>query len=192
MHTALSENSRPVDGAAAMRIRQLSIWAQRTALLAIVLLVVTTAAMPLNIEWLDENLRREIAVGEGVSLAITPATRTIAYLMMLSVTAIFIFALWTAYRLFADYARGEIFTELAASRLSRIGWAVVAMSPSSTLVDTLSTIVLTINNPPGQRHVSITLDATDLIAIVGGLVLVAVGRIMLEATRVAEENRQFV
>ncbi len=192
MHTTTNKPHQLAETTASIRIRRLCIWAQATALLGIVIMIVSSAMLPWHPDLLDQALREEVALGDEVPLAITPTTRAIAYLLMISITGIFIFALWTAFRLFSGYARGEIFTELAASRLSRLGWAIVAMAPASIVVDGLSTIVLTVNNPPGQRQFSLNLDATDFIAIVAGLVLVSAGRIMREATRVAEENRQFV
>ena len=60
------------------------------------------------------------------------------------------------------------------------------------LTTTLLGIVLTMGNPPGQRIVSIGLSIDDyMIAAFGGLIL-AIGQVMVEAKRLADENRQIV
>jgi hypothetical protein len=53
-------------------------------------------------------------------------------------------------------------------------------------------LTLTWANPPGQRVLIFTFSIEDfMVAVFGGLVL-AIGHVMVEATRLAEDNRQIV
>ncbi len=53
-------------------------------------------------------------------------------------------------------------------------------------------VVLTFANPPGQKMLVLGISLDDyMIALFGGLIL-AIGHVMVEATRISDEHRQIV
>lgn len=115
-----------------------------------------------------------------------------AGLSWMAVDLLGLILLWTAMQLFAGYRRGEIFAPRAAMRLRRIGLMLVLMAPVSILGDLLTVLLLTLDNAPGGKSLSLSIDDGDIYAVVIGLIIMAVGQIMTEALRLSEENQSFV
>lgn len=103
-----------------------------------------------------------------------------------------LFALWQLWQLFARYRRGDVLSAGSAAVLGRFAWGVVALAAAQLVGRTLMSVALTLDNPPGQRELRITLASDDFVLLLLGAVLVAVARVMVEAARAAEENRAFV
>jgi hypothetical protein len=85
-----------------------------------------------------------------------------------------------------------VFIPVTALRLRRIGWLIVALSPASILANTLGAALLACWKTGDELEISIGIDSTDIYAIVIGLLLAVVSRIMLEAIRIYDENGAFV
>ncbi|GAB1479067.1 hypothetical protein MASR2M74_16260 [Paracoccaceae bacterium] len=101
-------------------------------------------------------------------------------------------ALWQMRGLFARYRRGEILTAACAAHIRRTGSALALLALAQVLIRPLQILVLTADNPAGQKILAISLSSEVLwLALAGGL-LVVIGRVMAEAARVAEENAGFI
>ena len=102
-----------------------------------------------------------------------------------------------AFLLFRGFRNRGVFTLEAALRLRRIGWLVFLLAPISTLSDTLGLLFLTClsncrNDIADDVIVSVSLDDSDVYALVIGVLIIAVGHIFVEAVRLSEENDSFV
>ena len=85
-----------------------------------------------------------------------------------------------------------MFTTDAPVRMRRIGLCILVLALLRPLTSTMLGLILTSANPPGQRILALSIGIDDyMIAALGGLVL-AIGHVMTEATRIADENRQIV
>lgn len=106
--------------------------------------------------------------------------------------AVLFYALHQAYALFDAYRLGHAFPEHAPLRLRRIGLSMLALSVLRPITNCLLGLVLTAANPPGQKLLVIGLSIDDyMIAIFGGLIL-AIAHVMIEANRLADDNRQII
>lgn len=185
------EDLRPVPP----HIRKLARIAQIAAVLGIVSIVLSILysgyLVLTGAPHLDEIIHKELAVG-GLTGTITPLTRWLAFLLGLLPLASGLLGLCFASELFAGYRKGEIFTAAAANRLSAVGWAVVLLAPAYILSNSASVLVLTMLNEPGARHFTVEIDEGDIFALVFGLLIVVVGRILHEAAKMADENKSFV
>lgn len=94
--------------------------------------------------------------------------------------------------LFALYRRGEILTQASAERIRGIGCAFVVLALAGTVLHTAQVLLLTIDNPAGQRALTIRLDSNSVGFLLAGGLLVVIGWAMREAARAAEENAGFV
>jgi hypothetical protein len=146
--------------------------------------------------WLSPEIIKEFAVPRlglaGATVSLEPATRLAGFAVSMIPLAVLLYLLFEAYRLFDAYRRGDIFADAAPMRLRRIGLCMVALGFLQPLTRALLGIVLTISNPPGMRMLAIGFGIEDyMIAALGGLIL-AIGHVMVEATRLADENRQIV
>lgn len=102
-----------------------------------------------------------------------------------------------AFVLFRGFRNNGVFTIDAALRLRKIGWLIFLLAPVTTVSETLGGLILTcMNNCRNEIAddvvISVSLEDTDIFALVIGLLIVAVGHIFVEAVRVSEENDAFV
>ncbi len=97
-----------------------------------------------------------------------------------------------ATELFSSFSKGEVFTSDASGKISLIGWALVALPLANTIGNLLVSSILFLFKTTGQVSFSIDFDDGDVMAIVFGLLFVILGRIMAEAAKLSEENRQFI
>ncbi|WP_020591756.1 DUF2975 domain-containing protein [Kiloniella laminariae] len=129
--------------------------------------------------------------------------RALFFIIPLLSSFLGLYALFYALRLFRGYRRGNIFTETSANRLARIGWSVVLLAPVTSLEEywilkailvTPSPLsILTSYNGHDLTLFSIVgVEQLDAFAIVIGLLMVLVGRILREATKISEENQSFI
>jgi hypothetical protein len=100
--------------------------------------------------------------------------------------------LWQLWRLFGEYREGAVFSARALTCLRRFAALLVALAVSSPFTQALVSVAISLDNPPGQRQVAISLSSNDYALLLGALVFVAIARVMTEAARVAEENEGFV
>lgn len=101
-------------------------------------------------------------------------------------------ALWHMRTLFILYAHGEILGKDAALAIRRIGLTLLGLAVFSVLGHTLIILALTADNPPGHRSLSVGISTNEVFLFFASGLLVAIGWAMVEATRIADENRSFV
>jgi Protein of unknown function (DUF2975) len=105
---------------------------------------------------------------------------------------VLLYMLRQAFLLFEAYRTGRIFAADAPVRLRRIGWCLAAIGLLRVAVVAAVGLVLTAANPPGQRILAIAVSLDDyMIAAFGGLIL-AIGQVMVEANRLADDYQQIV
>ncbi len=97
-----------------------------------------------------------------------------------------------ATELFSSFSKGEVFTSVAAGRISLIGWALVALPLADTIGNLLISGILALFKTIGEVSFTVDFDEGDLMAIVFGLLFVILGRVMMEAVKISEENKQFI
>jgi Protein of unknown function (DUF2975) len=128
----------------------------------------------------------------GTDLPLTPGRITAAALITAIPVGVMLYGLWQARLLFADFADGQLFTLTNARRLRDFAASVLAQAVLGPLSSTALLLAFTLHNGPGERHLAIALSSNDYIALIIGGVLLAVAWVMVEATRVADENASFV
>ncbi len=129
---------------------------------------------------------------DGTQADFTSSQRLVGVMFALASDCLGLLGLYTARRLFAGYQRGDVFTALAATRLKLIGWVVVLLAPVSQLAQTAGILYFTQIVTPGRMRVDVSIEDSDVYAIVFGLLIVVVGYVMYEAVRISDENESFV
>ena len=134
----------------------------------------------------------EDAVISDQKITLNTTSRIISVLIILTPICMGIYLLHVIRKLFEGYQKGEIFTQSSCKLLERIGWVVAAFAPVYTINDSLLTIVASMFNEPGKRFISISIDETDILAIVIGILIIVVSKVMKQAVMLSEENKSFV
>jgi Protein of unknown function (DUF2975) len=129
---------------------------------------------------------------EGIPVTLDVWTRTMGFAVCILPMAVLVWLLYHAYALFDGYRLGHVFTDEAPVQLRRISLSLLALAFLRPVTATLLGVVLTLSTPPGQRFFAIGVSIDDyIIAAIGGLLL-AIGHVMVEAKRLADDNRQIV
>jgi hypothetical protein len=173
------------------RLRRLS-----TFMCAVVVVGGFLAELGLIWVWLSPSAVETLVVPrlglEGMPVTLDVWTRTMGFAVCMLPMAVLVWLLYHAYALFDGYRLGHLFTDEAPLRLRRIGLSLLALALLRPVTATLLGVVLTLSNPPGQRLFSIGISIDDyIIAAIGGLLL-SIGHVMVEAKRLADENRQII
>ena len=111
---------------------------------------------------------------------------------MLLPTSVSLFTLWQMWSLFGCFAQGELLARRPAQHLRRLGLGVSAMAAAQPLGHTLAILALTWGNPKGQRQFWFGLSSDHYLALLFGLLLLALAQVLAEAARVADENAEFI
>lgn len=93
---------------------------------------------------------------------------------------------------FLDFAAGNVISRTIARRLELFGGAVALQAALNPFIGAALSVVVTLGNPPGRRMLAISLSSHDVVSFLVGLLLIAIGWVMHEAARIADENAGFI
>lgn len=116
-------------------------------------------------------------------------TRILAGAASLIPGAVLMAGLLYLVRLFGLYARGMIFTAENVACYRKLGHVILWSMAASIVHSSLMTIVLTLDNPPGQRMISFGISSSEIARLLIGMIVLLVSWIM-EAGREIQEEQQ--
>jgi Protein of unknown function (DUF2975) len=132
------------------------------------------------------------ASAQPAQFTITPEVRLWAIAVVGCSVALGLYALLQVWHLFGAYGRGVVFGPEASGRLRKLAWALMATAFVRPLTKTVVVLLLTLNNPPGQRQLVIGLSWEDYLSLLFGGLLLAMSWAMAEAHRIEQENAGFI
>ncbi len=103
-----------------------------------------------------------------------------------------LYGLWQVRQFFELYRAGDLFPVGAGFHIKRFGQALTGVAIAQIVSGAAISAVLTAHLPPGQGMVAINLSSTNLATLVIAALIMMMGRLLDEASRVAEENRSIV
>ena len=178
----------------AERLRRMSRWMRALIAAGAVTLVLVPGmfwtAEPEVLQKAAANLMP--ATAQPSRFTITPEVQHWAMLVVAVSVAPGLYALLQVWHLFGAYGRGIVFGPEASKRLRRLAWALMATALVRPLTKTVVVVLLTLNNPPGQRQLIISLSWEDYLSLLFGGLLFAMSWAMAEARRIEQENAGFV
>lgn len=92
-------------------------------------------------------------------------------------------------RLFDLYAGGEFFGSGTVACYRAVGWGLIAQQVLSLPEGGLLAVILTWNNPVGERLVTVSVDDANISLVVVGLMIILISRIMDEGRKMREEQQ---
>lgn len=130
----------------------------------------------------------EISEGEPL----TPLNRATGFIASLVPLSLILYGIWHLRGLFALYASGEILGTANAARLRALAITLILWLPVQFIGDALVSLAVSIDNPPGERFVALSLSSHDFaISLIGAIALV-ISWVMVEAARAAEDSASIV
>lgn len=163
-------------------------------LFCLVLFLATPFAVAL-VWWKIEFFLPQMPGMGGLSIhpeRIGPGTRLLGFVVHMIPAAVAMYGFQELRRLFELYANGEIFSLGCVKHLKNFARALLVYAVASPAAMAAISMVITMNNPPGERALSITISSNDLVTLFVGGVFVAIARVMAEGHRLAEDNAAIV
>ena len=174
------------------RITYFGEWATNLALLLMAVLLAyifyQLVTMPMDI---TEAMRDELDLGAEFN-GFSKAQIVMILAVQLTSLALGLVMMLTIRRLFVGIRNGGVFVSATAQRLRTIGWVLIAMAPVSIISEVIVYALVRMWANAKLASMQVSVDDTDVYAVVIGLVLVLVSHIMLEAIRIHDENGTFV
>ncbi|CAH0536831.1 DUF2975 domain-containing protein [Vibrio marisflavi] len=115
-------------------------------------------------------------------------TRLLALIASLALSSIVIYALWNLVKLFRNYEQCDIFSLENAKLYQKLGYSVFYWVIGSIVYKTVIILILSFNNPPGQRLLAISFGGADLLTLLFGLIIMIISWVMKEGYMIADEN----
>jgi len=172
------------------RVRRIASLMRGMVLVGGSVFTITTLAMWATPDWIRLSVS-QMGLEPG-SVTITPAVQVCGALISLLPLGLSIFGMLQVWFLFGEYAQGRIFTAIASKRLRRLAWSLIGAAATQIIARTLHGLVLTMNNPPGKKMLIFNISSNDYSFIIFGVMLLGIAWVMVEATRLAQENAEFV
>jgi len=106
--------------------------------------------------------------------------------------ALLLMGVWQARRCFAMFAQGQVFTLQATALLRRFAGWVAWAALAALLSGAVTSVLLTLHNPPGQRQLSIGIGSDHVFTLFFAGLVWLMAAVIGEGQTLAEENEGFV
>ena len=95
-------------------------------------------------------------------------------------------------RAFGSFARGAWFDADNSRSLRRFALLLIAQGLAKPVHFAVSSVLLSINHPPGEKVLAVSLGSGEVILIATGLIMWVLADLLVEGMKADAENRQFV
>ncbi|MDX2222693.1 MAG: DUF2975 domain-containing protein [Rhodospirillaceae bacterium] len=176
------------------RLQALSRWLSRFCLLLMITMPIG-AVLTWTLLW--GELGQPFAVRAGVReelipVALTPVQQAAGAFVTLVPTGLLVYGLMWLRRLFAAFAAGQVFSADNARAIRVFAWSIIGLHIAQIFTLGLSSIIITMLNPPGQRVLAFGLSSDQVLALFVGLVFVLIAHVLEEGRRIADDNAAIV
>ena len=131
-------------------------------------------------------------IGYFTMLPLTMTTRIVAAFTGLLMSSILMYALMVLIRLFRNYERGEIFSLENAMSYQKLGYSLFYWVLGSVIYGSLMSVILSFNNPPGERIFEISFVGMDFLTLILGIIILIISWVMKEGYILADEHSQTI
>jgi uncharacterized membrane protein len=120
------------------------------------------------------------------------SSRFLAIVTSMIPASLWMAALFYLSRLFRLYEQDLFFTQNNVNCIKNIGYALFAQAIARFLTEPILSLVVTMNNPPGKRLISISFGTPDIYSLVISGVVIIVAWVMHEGQKLQEESNLVV
>lgn len=169
------------------KIRRVSRRFKRLCTALLWLIPLSLAAYWLFFNQLPEEVVRE-SFAASVSRTQPPYIRCLAFLAGMIPAGALMYAVSGLRRLFGLYMQGRIFTGDNVRCFRRIGYALIWWAGASFVHIPLSSVIMSLENGPGKRMLTVALSSDQAINLLLGGVVLLVSWVMDEGRKLEEDR----
>ncbi len=100
--------------------------------------------------------------------------------------------LYFLHRAFSSFAKGELFSHSNSRDLRLFSVFLFAQALAKPLHFSLSSLLLSMNHPAGQKMLSISLGSGEIKVIALAMILWVMSDLLVSASKIENENKQFI
>ncbi len=167
-------------------------WLAPFAQVLAVLFLVINALLWVVPDWAEYVARSLSGLSPAIPLSLGGGVRFMGGMLSSLHLGVLAYALFVIAGIFRVFAEGEWLRPEISGRLHRFGLALLLFGASTPLVRSLMALIVTMQNPEGQRALSIAFSGNDFVIALVGVLMVMLGYAFREAVAIAEDNRQIV
>ena len=119
---------------------------------------------------------------------LTTTTRLFGMTASLMLYSIIMYALSVLIQLFKNYENNEIFSLKNSHHYQHLSYCIFYWVVGSIIHNTLISLILSYNNPPGERMIMISFAGMDFVMLLLGMAVLIISWVMKEAYLLADEN----
>lgn len=143
----------------------------------------------LSFQGFDFSHSLAIANNLPIKGEITAFLRVLGFLATLSTMLLSMFIFWSLRGLFGLFEKGEIFTQNTIKSFRSIGFAYLGITIAQPIEGALLSLILTSNNPVGEKVLAVSLGSPQLYDFVTALVFIVIAWVMQEGQKLDEEKQ---
>lgn len=121
-------------------------------------------------------------------ITLTPITRSLGFLVTLLPIGTILYITYLLIKLLKNYEQSYLFTLANARTIRKLGLSLYLWAFCNIIFKTLLVLVLTTENPPHQKLLTLSLTGMDIQSLVVGSVILLLSWVMIEAQIIAEDN----
>ena len=185
MTAAATENRHP------LRIRRISRALAHACLALIIALPLAVIGYWLIADAAQLAVRAQLPV-LAIQAPLQDWQRAAGALITLLPVTLLLIGLWHARQCFRLFAAREVFNAGAVRCLQRFAGWVMASVAAGMVAATAISVVLTLNNPPGMRHLAISIGTDQIFTLFFAGMVWLMAAVIGQGQALAEENATFV
>jgi hypothetical protein len=155
-------------------------------------------AVPLGLALLWMNFQQAAPSMPGINRLpiqfenLTGLTLVMGFLVSLIPTGVALYGVIRLRRMFTLCSEGKIFTGENVKCVRDFAWSLFGYAVLSPITVGLLSVVLTYDNPPGQRALAISISSNDIQTLFISAIFLVIAWIMVEGRKLADENAQII
>lgn len=95
-------------------------------------------------------------------------------------------------RAFSNFAKGQLFNHSNSRDLRLFSILLFAQALAKPLHFSISSVLLSLNHPPGQKMLSVSFGSNEVIVIALAMMLWVISDLLVQGSKLETENKQFI
>lgn len=124
-------------------------------------------------------------------MVVTPKSQALGFLVSLLPIINVMFGFYYFMILFANYSKGQVFTESNVRLYKKIGWVLLFLAVTENIFDSLISIIMTMDRPEGVM-LAFGVCSTQVSYLLAGFTVILISHVMQEAYQLEDDAKHTI